>query len=77
MKVNINHDKTTKGFAERTITVDLEEFNEISLSLENRLQILEVRLEDYKNSDFEKLKKLIPKTEEKIKRLKEIIKILQ
>ncbi|AVK50646.1 hypothetical protein AXY43_22975 [Clostridium sp. MF28] len=77
MQVNINHNKTTNGFAERTILVDMYEFNEISLSLEDRLQTLEIRLEDYKNSDFEKLKELIPKTEEKIERLKKIIETLK
>lgn len=77
MKVNINHDKTTNGFAERTITVDMYEFNEISLSLEDRLQTLETRLEDYKNSNFEKLKELIPKTEARIEKLKSIIEILK
>lgn len=77
MVVNINHNKTTNGFAERIITVDLEEFNEISLSLQYRLEDLEVRLEDYKNSDYEKLKEFIPKTEARIERLKNLIKILQ
>lgn len=77
MKVNINHDKTTNGFAERIITVDMYEFNEISLSLEDRLQTLETRLEDYKNSNFEKLKELIPKTEARIEKLKSIIEILK
>lgn len=77
MQININHNKTTNGFTERTITVDIHEFNEISLSLEDRLQTLEIRLEDYKTSDFKKLKELIPKTEEKIERLKKIIETLK
>ncbi|MFT8349500.1 hypothetical protein [Clostridium saccharoperbutylacetonicum] len=73
MKVTINNSKTINGFSERTITVDINEFNEISLSLEDRLQTLETRLEDYRQSDFEKLKELIPKTEEMIIQLKKII----
>lgn len=76
MQVTINHNKTTDGFSERTITIDLEEFNEITLALQDRLESLEERLEDYKTSDFDKLKELIPKTEMKIKRLKDIIKSL-
>lgn len=73
MQVNINHDKSINGFSERIITVNLGEFNEITLSLEDRLQMLETRLEDYRNSEFQKLKELIPKTEAKIERLKKII----
>lgn len=77
MQVNINHNKTTEGFAERIISADLDEFNEITLALNLRLESLENRLENYKQSKDERIKKFIPKTEVKIEKLKKIIKILQ
>ena len=56
MQVNINHEKSIDGFAERIISMDLEE---------------------YKESEDERIKKFIPKTEDKIERLKRLIEIMQ
>lgn len=77
MEVNINHDKTINGFSERTITLDFEEFNQITLALNLRLEYLEEKIEKYKDSEDERLKRFIPKKESEIERLKKIIEILQ
>lgn len=77
MQVNINWNKTVDGFSERLISADLEEYNEITLALNERLESLENRLENYKQSEDERLKEFISTTEDKIERLKSIIEILQ
>ena len=77
MQVNINHEKSIDGFVERIISMDLEEYNEITLALNLRLETLEEKLEEYKESEDERIKKFIPKTEDKIERLKRLIEIMQ
>ncbi|WP_160684781.1 hypothetical protein [Clostridium sp. C2-6-12] len=77
MEVNINHDKSINGFSERVITVDLDEFNQISLALNLRLEYLEEKIEEYKQSEDERLKRFIPKKESEIEQLKKIIDSLQ
>lgn len=73
MQVKINHDKTTNGFSERIITADLDEYNEITLALNLRLEYLEEKIEYYKSSEDERLKRFILKKETEIERLKKII----
>jgi len=77
MQVNINHEKSIDGFAERIISMDLEEYNEIVLCLKCWLETLEEKIEEYKNSEDKRLKEFIPRKEVEIEQLKRLIKILE
>ena len=77
MQVNINHEKSIDGFAERIISMDLEEYNEIVLCLKCWLETLEEKIEEYKNAEDKRLREFVPKREKEILRLKELIKLMQ
>jgi|GEM_PF-4480798 len=78
MQVNINKDKIVNDYATRDITnLNVDEYADITFSLEFRLEYLEEKLKEYKESEDERMKGFIPKTTAKILRLKEIIEILQ
>jgi hypothetical protein len=57
MQVNINKDKIINGYMTRTFSnVEVDEFNIITSALNYRLQELEEKLEEYKESDNKKLR---------------------
>lgn len=74
MQVNINRDRKINGYSTVDITdIDLEDYSQLMISLDYRLEILEKKLESYKQSKDEGMKEFIPKTEEKILQLKKLI----
>jgi polyhydroxyalkanoate synthesis regulator phasin len=78
MKVNINRDNIVNDYATRDIVgVNIEEFGEIVLCIKSRLEILEEKLEEYKESDNEKLREYIPRKEKEILQLQNILKLMQ
>jgi hypothetical protein len=78
MKVNINCDKPVNGYATRDITdIEVNQYSEIIICLKYRLEYLEEKIEEYKKSEDERLKRFITRTEDEIERLKKIIEILQ
>lgn len=78
MQVVINYDKPVNGYATRDITdINVNEYGEIIICLKIRLEYLEEKIEEYKQSEDERLKRFIPKKESEIERLTKIIEILQ
>lgn len=78
MQVNINRDNIVNDYATRDITnVDVEEYSEIVLCLKSRLEILEEKLIEYKESDNARLREYIPKKEAEIEQLQNILKLMQ
>ena len=78
MVVNIKWDEVIDGYATRDITnINVDEYADITFSLEFRLEHLEEKLKEYKESEDERLREFIPKTQVKIKRLKRLIEIMQ
>ncbi|NOW03202.1 hypothetical protein [Clostridium beijerinckii] len=74
MQVNINRDRKINGYSTVDITnIDLEDYSQLMISLDYRLEILEEKLESYKKSEDERMKEFIPKTEEKILQIKKLI----
>jgi len=74
MQVNINKDKVINGYMTKDITnIEPDEFNIITSALNYRLQELEEKLIEYKESDNKKLREYIPRKESEILRLKELI----
>lgn len=74
MQVNINRDRKINGYSTVDITnIDLEDYSQLMISLDYRLEILEEKLESYKKSEDERMKEFIPKTEERILQLKKLI----
>lgn len=74
MQVNINRDRNINGYSTIDITnIDLEDYSQLMIALDYRLETLEEKLESYKKSEDERMKEFIPKTEEKILQLKKLI----
>jgi len=78
MQVNINRDNIVNDYATRDIVgINIEEFGEVVLCLKYRLETLEEKIEEYKNSEDKRLKEFIPRKEVEIEQLKRLIKILE
>ena len=78
MQVNIKRDNIVNDYATRDIAnINTEEYADITFSLEFRLEHLEEKLEEYKESEDERVKEFISKTEGKILRLKELINLMK
>ena len=78
MQVIINRDNIVNDYATRDITnLNVDEYADITFSLEFRLEHLEEKLEEYKESEDERMEGFIPKTQAKILRLKRLIEIMQ
>lgn len=78
MQININRTNFVNGYATRDITIlNVDEYSEIILCLKIRLETLEEKLEEYQQSDDERMKGFIPKTESEINRLKILIETLK
>ena len=74
MEVNINREKIINENASLDITqISLEDYSSIMIALDYRLETLEEKLKDYRESEDERLKRFIPKTEEKISQLKKLV----
>ncbi|NRY59878.1 hypothetical protein [Clostridium beijerinckii] len=74
MQVNINRSKKISGYSTLDITnIDLEDYSQLMIALDYRLETLEEKLESYKQSKDERMKEFIPKTEKKILQLKNLI----
>ena len=78
MEVNINKDKVINGYMTRTFSnIEVDEFNIITSALNYRLKELKEKLEEYKESDNEKLRSYIPRKEKEILQLKRLINLMQ
>ncbi|GEP65225.1 hypothetical protein CBE01nite_29930 [Clostridium beijerinckii] len=78
MQVDIIWDRVVNGYATRDITnIEVDEYSEIILCLKIRLEQLEEKLIEYKQSEDKRLKVFIPKREKELLRLKNLIKLME
>ena len=74
MEVNINREKIINENASLDIIeISLEDYSQLMIALDYRLETLEEKLEGYKQSEDQRMKEFIPKTEEKISQLKKLV----
>lgn len=77
MQVVINYDNQVNGYATRDITdINVTEYTQIVICLKYRLEYLEEKIEDYKQSKDERLKEFIPKKEAEIEQLNRLINLM-
>lgn len=73
MQVNINDKLINENPTIDIAQISLEDYSQLMIALDYRLETLEEKLKDYRDSDNERLKDFKTNIEEKILQLKKLI----